>query len=83
MLDVFNSMVAILQIADVKCFNPMVAIWQIADADGKQFEIPREAVDIEKPPEPPSPETRMYDVTYVQEPQFGIKVTRRDTGSVV
>jgi len=45
--------------------------------------VPKEAVDIVPDPNPPSDNSRLYDVVWVSEPQFGLKVIRRSTRAVL
>jgi len=48
-----------------------------------RYEVPKEAVDIVRDPSPPSSNSRLYDVVWVSEPQFGLKVIRHSTRAVL
>jgi len=56
---------------------------QITDADSERYEVPKEAVDIVSDLSPPSYDLRLYDVEWVSEPHFGLRVIRRSTRTVV
>ena len=45
--------------------------------------MPVEAVNISQPEVPPETASRLYDIEYVNEPQFGLKVIRKESGSIV
>jgi len=56
---------------------------QITDAAGDRYEVPREAVDIVPASSAPSVDSRLYDVDWVSEPHFGLRVIRRSTQTVL
>ena len=57
---------------------------QFTDPDTNRYQVPKEAVDIVyNMSSTPSNNTRLYDVVWVSEPQFGLKVKRRSTGTVM
>ena len=57
--------------------------FQIYDADEQRFQVPAEAVNISRPEVQPDNRTRLFDVEFENEPQFGIRVIRRSTNTVV
>jgi len=56
---------------------------QITDAARDRYEVPREAVDIVPASSAPSVDSRLYDVDWVSEPHFGLRVIRRSTQTVL
>ncbi|XP_070173512.1 sucrase-isomaltase, intestinal-like [Littorina saxatilis] len=56
---------------------------KIMPTDVHRFEIPEEAINITSPSQPPSNETRLYDVTFQTDPVFGLSVTRRSTNATI
>lgn len=55
--------------------------FKFTDANNERFEVPKEFLSIERPDQKPS--STDYDIQYVDDPVFGIKVTRKSTGTVI
>ncbi|XP_064598977.1 sucrase-isomaltase, intestinal-like [Liolophura sinensis] len=53
---------------------------QVLDPNSKRYEVP---LPTHQPTEGPSDDSRLYDVTWENAPQFGVKVVRRKTGAIV
>ncbi|XP_025078671.1 sucrase-isomaltase, intestinal-like [Pomacea canaliculata] len=51
--------------------------------DVERFEVPNEALNIESPAHAPKNSTRLYDVTIITKPIFGVVVQRRSTNVTV
>ena len=56
---------------------------QFSDPAVSRYEVPKEAVDIESPDATADNVTRLYDVIFQEEPQFGVMVIRRSSGVAV
>ena len=58
-------------------------ILQFSDPEEERYTVPEEAVHITQPEAAADPLNTLYNVTVEDTPSFGIKITRKDTGSVV
>ena len=63
--------------------SPYYLNFQFSDVEGKRFRVPEEAVNIPRPDAQPDEERRRYDVFFENSPQFGVRVGRRSSGTVV
>ena len=51
--------------------------------EGTRFRVPDEAVSIPRPDVQPDEGRRLYDVLFENSPQFGVRVVRKSSGTVV
>ncbi|XP_013409300.1 maltase-glucoamylase, intestinal [Lingula anatina] len=56
---------------------------KFTDFHKQRYEVSQQALDIPAPSSPPDVKSRLYDVRFVREPQFGIEVVRKSNGVVI
>ncbi|XP_023929978.1 sucrase-isomaltase, intestinal [Lingula anatina] len=56
---------------------------KFTDSKQARYEVSQHALDIRAPSTPPAADDMLYEVIYITQPQFGVKVIRKDTNATI